>query len=70
VDIHLLLSAGMMPDHKFNCAKSGGLMINNDGSLTDASQAVHRIESTGQLKSINRAASNNEWRAWTTTIDV
>lgn len=70
VDIHLLLSAGMMPDHKFNCAKSGGLMINNDGSLTDASQAVHRIESTGQFKSINRAASNNEWRAWTTTIDV
>lgn len=70
VDIHLLLSAGMMPDHKFNCAKSGGLMINNDGSLTDASQAVHRIETTGLLRSINRTAGNNEWRAWTATIDV
>jgi hypothetical protein len=70
VDIHLLLSAGMMPDAKFNCAKSGGLMINNDGSTTDASQAVYRIESTGLLRSIDRAASNNEWRAWTTTVDV
>jgi len=31
---------------------------------------VYRIESTGLLRSIDRAASNNEWRAWTTTVDV
>ena len=70
VDIHLVLSAGMMPDAKFNCAKSGGLMINNDGSLTDASQAVNRIETTGLFKKIDRATGTNEWWAWTTTIDV
>jgi predicted amidohydrolase len=70
VDIHLILSAGMMPTKNGNCAKAGGLMINNDGSLTDASQAVHRIEPTGVLKTIDPVASNTEWRAWATTLDI
>jgi hypothetical protein len=70
VDIHLMLSAGMVPTKNGNCAKAGGLMINNDGSLTDASQAVHRVEPTGVLKKIDPAASNTEWRAWSTTLDV
>lgn len=70
VDIHLLLSAGMMPDIKATGARAGGLIVNNDGSLADSSQGVNRIQSTGQFTKIDRAATNNEWYAWSTTLDV
>jgi predicted amidohydrolase len=70
VNVHLMLSAGMMPTKNGNCAKAGGLMVHNDGSLGEHAQTVSRIEPTGLLTRIAPAVTQNEWRAWTTTIDV
>jgi hypothetical protein len=70
VDIHLMLSAGMMPVKNACAAKTGGLLVTNDGSLGDAAQQVNAFTATGTLQSVDRLATTPTTAVWQTALQV
>jgi predicted amidohydrolase len=70
VDIHLMLSAGMMPTMAGCVAKAAGLLISNDGSITDASQQVNGVTAAGLLQPVTHPARTPTTAVWRTTINV
>jgi len=70
VDIHLMLSAGMMPVKNACAAKAGGLLVTNDGSLGDTSQQVNTFTATGTLQLVDPLVTTPTTVVWRTTIQV